>query len=464
MIPLDLAAIAALTGGTVHPEAAAGIEVTADVVTDSRQAQPGSLYVARIGESLDGHAFVGDAAQRGAVAALTTRPVPGLPCVIVEDDQAAFVAIARHLLDTRPDLLVIGVTGSSGKTSTKDLLGSVLALRGPTVAPVGSLNSEVGVPLTVCRITGETRHLVVEMGARGIGHIRYLTEVAPPRIGVVLNVGTAHMGEFGSKEAIGIAKAELVEALPSDGVAVLNADDPIVRAMADRTDATVVLVGEAQEATIRASRVAVDDGGRASFDLHTPAGSTVVRLRLVGRHHVANALAVVAVALAAGMDIGTIVDGLQQATPVSRWRMEVTGRPDGVTVVNDAYNANPDSMRAALIALRDMTSGRRSWAVLGAMLELGADSDAEHAGVGAFAAAQAIDELVVVGDIAAPMVRGARLVGGEAMRVRHVPDARAAAAILDEELRPGDVVLFKSSHDAGLRWLGEAVADVEGGR
>ena len=459
MIPMTLEQIATITRGMVHgTDDPASIVITADVVTDSREAQAGSLYVARIGEALDGHDFVAGARDRGAVAALTTRSVDDLPCVVVEDDQAAFAALARHLIDSRPDLLVVGITGSSGKTSTKDLLGSVLALKGPTIAPVGSLNSEVGVPLTVCRITPETEHLVVEMGARGIGHIRYLTEMAPPQIGVELNVGTAHVGEFGSREAIAKAKAELVEALPDNGIAVLNADDPAVRAMAARTRARVVLVGESLDADVRADSVTIDDHGRASFDLVTPVGSTGVTLALVGRHHVANALAVVAVALEAGLTLDQIHQGLEQARPISRWRMEVTERADSVTVVNDAYNANPDSMRAALTSLRDMGAGRRTWAVLGSMLELGPDSDVEHAGVGAFAAEHGVNELVVVGEVATPMAEGALLFQRHGIHIRQVADAEAAEAILRAELRPGDVVLFKSSRDAGLRWLGDRVS------
>ena len=459
MIPMTLEQIATITRGMVHgTDDPASIIISADVVTDSREAQPGSLYVARIGESLDGHDFVTGARDRGAVAALTTRSVDDLPYVVVEDDQAAFAALARHLIDSRPDLLVVGITGSSGKTSTKDLLGSVLALKGPTIAPVGSLNSEVGVPLTVCRITPETEHLVVETGARGSGPIRDLTEMAPPQIGVELNVGTAHVGEFGSREAIATAKAELVEALPDNGIAVLNADDPAVRAMAARTRARVVLVGEALDADVRADSVTIDDHGRASFDLVTPVGSTGVTLALVGRHHVANALAVVAVALEAGLTLDQIHQGLEQARPISRWRMEVTERADSVTVVNDAYNANPDSMRAALTSLRDMGAGRRTWAVLGSMLELGPDSDVEHAGVGAFAAEHGVNELVVVGEVATPMAEGARMTQRHGVRIRQVADADAAETILRAELRPGDVVLFKSSRDAGLRWLGDRVS------
>ena len=470
MIPLSLKEIAAITSGRLHgiDEAAAeSLVIDGPVVTDSREAGPGGLYIARIGEQLDGHEFVPGARDLGAVAALTTRPVDDLPCVVVEDVQAGLAALARAVVDRHPDLTVVGITGSSGKTSTKDLLAAVLSQAAPTVAPVGSLNSEVGVPLTVFRVMPETRFLVVEMGARGIGHIEYLTTIAPPRIGVELNVGSAHVGEFGSREAIAVAKSELVAALPADGLAVLNADDTAVRAMAGRTSARTVLVGTAADAQVRAEDVTLDGRGRPSFTLvvtgdGAPTG-TPVTLGLHGEHHVGNALAVVAVSLECGLDLQMTVRALASATPVSRWRMEVTERPDGVTVVNDAYNANPDSMRAALKALVAMGraedgSPRRTWAVLGSMLELGDESAAEHDAIGRLAVRLNIGRLVVVGETARPMATGAQHEGSWGDEAVWVPDADAAYALLADKLRPGDVVLFKSSRDAGLRWLGDKVA------
>ena len=465
MIALSLTEIAQVTGGSVVVPPgldAAAVVVDGPVVTDSREAGPGGLFVARSGEHADGHDFVAGAVGRGAVAALVTRPVEGVPCVVVADTQDAFAALAREVVRRLPTMAVVGITGSSGKTSTKDLLGTVLATAGPTVAPVGSYNSEVGVPLTVCRVTAETRFLVVEMGARGIGHVEYLARMAPPRVGVVLNVGTAHVGEFGSREAIATAKSELVAALPREGLAVLNADDPAVRAMASVTIARVVLVGEADDADVRATDVVLDSGGRASFTVHAPQGSRAVHLGLVGRHHVGNALAVVAVATELGLPFESVCAALESARPVSRWRMEVVERADGVTLVNDAYNANPDSMRAALTALERMGEGRRTWAVLGTMLELGDESDALHAEVGAEVVARGVDELVVVGPAAAALAAGARDAGTASgltgTRVREVPDADRAEALLDAELAPGDVVLFKSSRDAGLRLLGDRLA------
>ncbi|WP_457253034.1 UDP-N-acetylmuramoyl-tripeptide--D-alanyl-D-alanine ligase [Pedococcus sp. P5_B7] len=470
MIPMSLAQIAEVTGGRLHgldDRAAASLVVDGPVVTDSREAGPGGLYIARIGEQLDGHQFVASAAGLGAVAAMTTRPVDELPCVVVDDIQDGLASLARAVVDRHPDLTVIGITGSSGKTSTKDLLASVLSSAAPTVAPVGSLNSEVGVPLTVFRVEPQTRFLVVEMGARGVGHIAYLTRIAPPRIGIELNVGTAHVGEFGSREAIAVAKAELVQALPATGLAVLNVDDPAVRAMASTTVARVQLVGSGAEADVRATDTTLDESGRPTFRVTTRDASAEVTLPLHGEHHVGNALAVVAAALECGLELPDIVSALATATPVSRWRMEVTERADGVTVVNDAYNANPDSMRAALKALVAMGGGRggadtaparRTWAVLGSMLELGDDSTAEHDAIGRLAVRLNIARLVVVGDTARPMASGAQHEGSWGDEAVWVPDAEAAYALLAQELRPGDVVLFKSSRDAGLRWLGDRLA------
>ena len=463
MIPMSLSQIAALSGGRLHgisSQEASALVVDGPVVTDSREAGPGGLYVARVGESMDGHQFVGSARDAGAVAALTTREVEELPCVVVDDIQDGFVALARGVLQAHPEVTVIGITGSSGKTSTKDLLASVLSAAGPTVAPVGSLNSEVGVPLTVCRIANDTRFLVVEMGARGMGHIEYLADIAEPTIGIVLNVGTAHVGEFGSREAIGRAKAELVAALPDGGLAVLNADDPVVRAMVGQTAARALLVGASHEAGLRATDIDLDGAGRPSFTVSGDGveAETRVSLPLHGEHHVGNALAVIAVALECGMTMGDIAEALADARPASRWRMEVTERADGVTIINDAYNANPDSMRAALKALVAMGRGRRTWAVLGSMLELGDESTTEHDAIGRLAVRLNVSRLVVVGETARPMASGAQHEGSWGDEAVWVPDADAAYELLSRELSAGDVVLFKSSRDAGLRWLGDRLA------
>lgn len=471
MIPMSLSRIAALTGGRLHgisEQEASALVVDGPVVTDSREAGPGGLYVARVGESMDGHQFVGSARDAGAVAALTTREVEDLPCVVVDDIQDGFVALARGVLQAHPEITVIGITGSSGKTSTKDLLASVLSAAGPTVAPVGSLNSEVGVPLTVCRIADDTRFLIVEMGARGMGHIEYLADIAEPTIGIVLNVGTAHVGEFGSREAIGRAKAELVAALPDGGLAVLNADDPVVRAMVGQTAARALLVGASHEAGLRATDIDLDGAGRPSFTVSGDGveAETRVTLPLHGEHHVGNALAVIAVALECGMAMGVVAEALADARPASRWRMEVTERADGVTIINDAYNANPDSMRAALKALaavgRGRGAGTRTVAVLGEMRELGESSRDEHDAIGRLAVRLDISQLVVVGEPARPMHLGASLEGSWADESVFVADNDEALAWLREHLAPGDVVLFKASRAAALETVAEALLTDEG--
>jgi UDP-N-acetylmuramoyl-tripeptide--D-alanyl-D-alanine ligase len=465
MIPMPLRDVAVLADGSLDPVESGGIVVDGPVVTDSREAGPGSLYVARVGEHADGHAYVAAARDRGAVAALTSRVVDDLPCVVVDDVQTAFGRLARGVVDRATGLTVVAVTGSSGKTSTKDLLAQVLGTAGETVAPVNSLNGEIGVPLTVCRVTPATRFLVAEMGARGVGHLAYLTTIAPPDIAIVLNVGVAHIGEFGSKEAVAQAKGELVEALRPDGLAVLNADDLNVAKMRSRTQARVVTVGSSADADIRAVDVRLDALGRASFVAETTSGRAGVELQLSGAHHVGNALAVVATALECGLALDQVATALGVARPASRWRMEIHERADGVTVVNDAYNANPDSMRAALEALRSIGLAaqprRRTWAVLGEMLELGNLSRSEHERVGGWASALGVDRLVVVGERARPIAEGAARSTGGDTEVTVVTDADAAYDLVQAQLRSGDVVLLKSSRDTGLRWLGDRLAGIE---
>ncbi|MGH8861377.1 MAG: UDP-N-acetylmuramoyl-tripeptide--D-alanyl-D-alanine ligase, partial [Jatrophihabitantaceae bacterium] len=354
---------------------------------------------------------------------------------------------------------VVGVTGSSGKTSTKDLLAGVLGAAGPTVAPAGSANNELGHPHTVLQADAGTRFLVLEMGARGIGHIRHLARIAPPRIGAVLNVGTAHLGEFGSREVIAQAKGELVEALPPDGVAVLNADDPLVAAMAARTPARVITFG--RDADVRAADVRLDAFGRPAFTLRARGAAIPVRLRLVGAHQVGNALAAAAVALGADLPIEQTAQALTAAVPASRWRMELSERADGLLVVNDAYNANPESMRAALDALVSVARGRtgRTFAVLGQMAELGPAGKAEHEAIGRRAAELAVSRVIAVGDAARPIQQAAALEGSWDGEASWVPDADAAVALLRDELRHDDVVLVKASRAASLERVALAITE-----
>ncbi len=458
MIPMTLAELTHVTGAGLHGGDPATV-VDGTVTTDSRECVPGSLYVARRGEHADGHDYAPAAAAAGAVAVLGERPVDGVPTLVVDDVQTAFGLVARAVVDRAPDLTVVGVTGSSGKTTVKDLLATVLSTSAPTIAPVNSFNGEIGVPLTVCRITEETRYLVAEMGARGVGHLAYLTTIAPPQVAVVLNVGLAHVGEFGSVDRIALAKSELPRAVPAEGVAVLNRDDPAVTAMAEGLACRVVMVGEHPESDLRADGVTLDARGRASYTLRRRDSPDVhVTLAQPGRHQVGNSLSVMATALEVGVPLERVVETLAAAGPVSRWRMEVTERSDGVTVVNDAYNANPDSTRAALRALADMDVTGRRVAVLGGMLELGDVSVEQHRATGAVAGEYGADLLVGVGDLARDVVRGFEAVSdGDA---HWVPDTDSAHDLLASLLRPGDVVLLKSSRDAGLRWLGDRLAGV----
>jgi UDP-N-acetylmuramoyl-tripeptide--D-alanyl-D-alanine ligase len=458
VIAMSLGEIAALVDGTVHRADPSAV-VTGTVEYDSRSVGPGGLFLALPGERVDGNDFAAAAIERGAVAVLTTRAIE-VPRIEVADGIAAITALASAVARRLP-ATVVGVTGSSGKTSTKDLLAHVLATGGPTIAPAGSMNNELGHPYTVLQADDETRFLVLELGARGIGHVRHLTEIAPPDIGVVLNVGSAHLGEFGSREAIALAKGELVEALPAAGVAVLNADDPLVAAMRSRTQARVVTFGHEQPADVRGGEVMLDELGRPAFTVRADAAEARVQLRFVGAHHVSNALAAAAVGLAAGLTLDEVARGLSAARPASRWRMELTERPDGVVVINDAYNANPESMRAALSALAALarTRGARSFAVLGPMAELGPAEQDEHERLGRLAAQLGLSRVVAVGDAARPIQRGALLEGSWDGGADWVPDVEAAVAALRAELRAGDVVLVKASRAASLERVALAIAE-----
>ncbi|MFI9326331.1 UDP-N-acetylmuramoyl-tripeptide--D-alanyl-D-alanine ligase [Kitasatospora sp. NPDC052868] len=458
MIALTLAEVAAAVGGTLDG-ADPDTVVTGPVEVDSRKVRPGGLFAAFVGEHVDGHDYADTAVAAGAVAVLASRPL-GVPAVLVDSVVDALGKLARTVVARADDTTVVALTGSAGKTSTKDMIAQLLQRRGLTVYPPGSLNNEIGHPMTALRVEAGTRHLVMEMGARHKGDIEYLTSITPPRIGLVLNVGTAHVGEFGSQEAIAEAKGELVEALPADGAAILNADDPLVRAMASRTRARVVFFGESREAHVRAQDVRLDSTGRPSFTLTTPAGSAPVQLRLYGEHHVSNALAAAAVAVELGMSVDDTAEALSEADALSRWRMEVVDRADGVTVVNDAYNANPDSMRAALRALVSMggrgPERRRTWAVLGEMRELGEESLAEHDAIGRLAVRLDVTKLVAVGGReAACMELGARNEGSWGEESVLVSDADAAVELLRSQLQPGDVVLVKASRSVGLEKVAE---------
>jgi len=443
VIPLRLAEIAEVTGG--HLVGGDPLTtVTGPVEFDSRKVGPGGLFVAFVGEHADGHDFATAAMAAGAVAVVGTRPVDA-PTIVVEDSLAAMGRLARAVVDRLAQLRIIGVTGSSGKTSTKDLIAQLLARLGPTIAPAGSFNNELGLPHTVLKADAQTRFLVLEMGARGPGHISYLCGIAPPQVGVVVNVGVAHIGEFGTVDAIAAAKAELVAALPETGLAVLNGDDERVRAMATQTRAEVLLAGEGPHTLVRAEEVTLDDRGRAAFRLVTPDGSAPVRLAVSGRHQVGNALLAAAVAHREGMPLPELAVALGECRPVSARRMDVFDRPDGVTVIDDSYNANPASTAAALRALAAIGAGRRRIAVLGYQAELGEQERAGHEQVGRLAAELGVERVVVVGAAAGPIHDGALSVAGWGGESEQVSDQDAAVEWLGAHLRPGDVVLVKGS-------------------
>jgi UDP-N-acetylmuramoyl-tripeptide--D-alanyl-D-alanine ligase len=500
VIDLTLTQIADIVGGQlsdISAEAAAATRVTGTVEFDSRAVTPGGLFLALPGARSDGHDFAAAAAGAGAVAVLAARPV-GVPAIIVErnvergaaHDPAASVlehdtdgsgaavlaalarlaaAVAAELVDG--GLTIVGITGSSGKTSTKDLLAAVLTPLGEVVAPPGSFNNELGHPWTVLRATPSTDYLVLEMSARHPGNIAALASIAPPSIAVVLNVGTAHLGEFGSREVIAATKAELPQAVPSSGVVVLNVDDAAVAAMADQTQARVVRVGRFQEADVWAGPVTLDPLARPRFTLHTADGETDVALAVHGDHQVSNALCAAAVALECGASLDQVAAALAAAGPVSKDRMQVATRDDGVTVINDAYNANPDSMRAGLKALAAIAheagappagaGKRRSWAVLGEMAELGDDAISEHDRIGRLAVRLDVSRLIVVGTgrSMSAMHHGAVMEGSWGSEATIVADADAALALLRAELRAGDVVLVKASNAAGLGTLAETLVD-----
>jgi UDP-N-acetylmuramoyl-tripeptide--D-alanyl-D-alanine ligase len=440
---MTLDEIAAITHGHLV-NAGPAVTVTGPVEYDTRALRPGGLFVAFAGERVDGHDFAAAAVAAGAVGVLGTRDT-GQPGIVVDDPLRALAALATVVVRRLSELTIVGLTGSSGKTTTKDYIGQLLAHLGETVAPAGSLNNELGFPYTVLKASPSTRFLVLEMGARGVGHIRYLTGVAGPHIGVVLNVGSAHIGEFGSVEGIARAKGELVEALDEDGVAVLNADDPRVSAMATRTVARVVLVGESERATVRAADVTLDDRGRAAYTLITPAGSAPVRLAVTGRHQVGNTLAAAAVALEAGMAPQAVADALGEAGIASARRMDVFETTGGVTVIDDSYNANPASTSAALRALAALGQGRRTTAVLGYMAELGTFEISGHEEVGRLAAELGVDRLMAVADNAAPILDGAATVPAWKGEAVLAADQAAAVAVLRGDLQAGDVVLVKGS-------------------
>ena len=452
MRPRPLSEVARAVDGRLR---GADATVTA-VVIDSREARPGSLFFAMRGERDDGHDFVTDALSRGAVGAVVHRPVAAEPVVVVADSGRALLALAADERARMRDATVIGITGANGKTSTKDLAASILSTGFLTHASPGSFNNEIGLPMTLLGAPEGVEVVLAEMGARRRGDHAELCRVARPDAVVVTNVGVAHMEVFGSWPAIVEASAEPVEALPDVGTAILNADDTVVRDLAARTRARVVTFGLTTEADVRAEDVVLDDEGRAGFDLVVGNERERAELIVPGEHMVSNALAAAACGIALGLSAAECAAGLK-GVGVSRWRMESFTTEDGVRVVNDAYNANPESMAAGLRAARWMARGGRLAAVLGHMAELGPISNEEHERLGELVVRLGVDRLVTVGPVA-------RAVAGAALREGAVPDGvvsvdtpAEAAADVRGWVRAGDVVLIKASRVAGLERVAEAL-------
>ena len=479
MIEMTIATIADVTGATPIGGLDVDAAVSGPVEFDSRKVTPGSIFMALPGAKVDGHDFVAGALEAGAGLALVGRELdsPALLAAPVEvsdeasnatafeadpnGEGAAVIAAIDKLARYNTDQLVaggmtvVGVTGSAGKTSTKDFMNEVFSSAGECVAPPGSFNNEIGLPYTALRAGQNTRYLVSEMSARGVGHIRHLTNVTPPTIGVVLNVGSAHLGEFGSREAIAQAKGELVEALSGQGIAILNRDDANVYGMRERTAARVVTFsaqGNA-DADYYATDVHLDEVTRASFTLNHPGGAEAISLSVFGEHQVANALAAIAAGVEAGIPVSQVSQAVCAHTAASARRMDVRVRSsDNVTVINDSYNANPESMRAGITALAYTTShreGASSWAVLGQMGELGEDASAEHAALGEFLGQAGITHAVIVGNGVnqSALVHAAEEAGVDTVAVESTD---AAVNYVDLEVQPQDVVLVKASYSDAL--------------
>ncbi|MDI2098246.1 UDP-N-acetylmuramoyl-tripeptide--D-alanyl-D-alanine ligase [Ruicaihuangia caeni] len=467
---LHAAAHAAAT--ETHRDEAHALVFDGSVETDSRLVGRGSIFFALPGETTDGHRFIEQSVDAGAALVVVEREQEHLevPQIVVADGVVALAALASAVVRrvrAEGRLSVIGITGSNGKTSTKNMLRAILSAEAPTVAPEGSFNNHVGAPISMLRIDHGTRYLIVEMGASGAGEIARLAAIAEPDVGVVLKVGLAHAGEFGGIEATQRAKQELVEALGEDGVAVLNADDGRVAQMADHTRARVVWFGHSATDGLTARDVETSAAG-TGFTLRgvgsaADAGEHHVQLRIIGEHHVMNALAALTAVRELGVPLDRAIEALEGMPRAEQWRMELLPERNGVTVINDAYNASPDSTAAALKTLAQLTAdgAGRSVAVLGEMAELGEFADEEHDRIGRLVVRLNIKQLVVVGQAARHIHNAAGLEGswsGESILVDTIDEAER---VLETMLRPGDVVLVKSSKSAGLRFLGDRIAGVE---
>lgn len=447
MITLTAGEIALLVGGELHCDK--DLLVSKAPIFDSRLATPGCIFLALKGDSHDGHDFAADAYRAGAMFSLTTHRIDG-PCIVVKDVLEALSILATFVRKRLTNLTVIGITGSQGKTSTKDLLAHMLQVAGPTVAPGGSFNNDLGLPITLLECDERTKFCILEMGARHKGDIARLCQIARPNIGVVLTVGSAHLGEFGSVEAIAETKSELIQSLDESGTAILGSYDKYTPKMAELHNGRTILFGDSQ--SIRAADIEIREG-RPHFDLVTPQGRDAVGMRMIGAHHIANALAVAAVGTALDLPIELIASSLSTAESASKWRMELH-ELFGLLIINDAYNANPESMAAALrsLVLFAQERGGQSWAFLGKMHELGESSPAAHAAIGTLAQEIGIDHLVAIG---APEYGNPT---GE-MLTHHYPSIDEALAISDY-FSAGDVILVKASRSEGFEVLAEKLEGI----
>jgi UDP-N-acetylmuramoyl-tripeptide--D-alanyl-D-alanine ligase len=449
MIAMKAIEIASVVQGTLHGE---DVTVTEAAVVNSSEAITGSLFLAIKGERVDGHDFVADARSHGAVLTLSTKSVEG-PHILVSDVVVALGKLAQHVRSNLLNLTVIGITGSQGKTTTKELLTSILSAAAPTVAPHGNFNNEIGAPLSLLHCTEATKYCIVEMGARHKGDIAHLCSIAQPNIGVVLKVGTAHLGEFGSIEAIAETKSELISSLSAEATGILGTYDNFTPKMAALHKGKNITFGESSDCDIRATDIEVREG-RAHFDLITPEGRSAVGLRIVGLHQVANALAVASVATVLGFSLDQIAGGLSTAESQAKWRMEINELPS-LVLINDAYNASPEAMAAALQTLVFFAQerGGESWAFLGKMHELGESSDTDHAAIGTLASELGIDHLVCVG-----ASEFGAAVGPESATTVHLCKDKAEALLVAANINPGDVVLVKASRSEKLEELADSIS------
>lgn len=452
MIALTLEQIAKIVGGKTFGDSSKVI--SAAPVFDSREATQGCLFLALVGQSSDGHNFTDDAQSRGATGCMTTSEVPG-DGVVVSDVLTAVRALASYVRKQLPELKVIAITGSSGKTTTKDLLASILSSRAECVWTKASFNNELGAPITLLECDAQTKYCILEMGARHQGDIAALSEMAKPSVGVVLRVGTAHLGEFGSVEKIAQTKSELIAGLGPDAVAVLGTYDPYTKAMNSLHSGRVIYFGQGSRDDVRAADIEMREA-RAHFDLVTPAGRDAVGMRLIGAHQISNALAAAAVCTALEIPIEAIASGLSTADLASKWRMQVSDVED-LLIINDSYNANPESMNAALdsLVLFTQESGGSSWAFLGQMHELGSESKALHASVAAHAHKLGIDHLVSIGTRAF-----AEGIPAQSATTLHYCDDISQALSLVSHCEPGDAVLVKASRSEHFETLSQGIEDL----